>query len=338
MFREDYNRLNEQVKPSNNLIVTTIKKTEQIESNRRERKIPWRGAVIMFALIFFCLTLTIPAFADAVVQFFRPIQKSDEENGIRMEVVSAYIHENTAELYVTMQDLTDNRIDETIDLFDSYSISPSFEQMANCEFIDYDGRTHTATFLITIKGMKGEKIEGDKITFSVREFLSHKKGYQDMEIPIDFSTIKMHVATQEIVEPTGRGGAGIIRNESAEIIALKPQGNLPKSGLEEVRLTGVGYIDGKLHIQTAVTDKLTYDTHRYLYLKNQDGDIVHANENFSFMAQDEQSGRIDYQEEIFDILQSELSNYKLYGNFVISGMRTEGDWQITFPIEEFHSS
>ena len=31
MFREDYNRLNEQVKPSNNLIVTTIKKTEQID-------------------------------------------------------------------------------------------------------------------------------------------------------------------------------------------------------------------------------------------------------------------------------------------------------------------
>lgn len=39
-------------------------------------------------------------------QFFVPVQKACKDNGIRMEVVTANIHDNTAEIYITLQDLT----------------------------------------------------------------------------------------------------------------------------------------------------------------------------------------------------------------------------------------
>ena len=54
-----------------------------------------------------------------------PVQISCEDNGIRMEVEAVYVHADTAEIYLSMQDLTGERIDETVDLFDSYSIHSS---------------------------------------------------------------------------------------------------------------------------------------------------------------------------------------------------------------------
>ena len=58
-----------------------------------------------------------------------PVNESCEDNGIKMEVESIYVHENMAEIYISMQDLTGNRIDETTDLFDSYDIHTSCDQI-----------------------------------------------------------------------------------------------------------------------------------------------------------------------------------------------------------------
>ena len=53
-------------------------------------------------------------------------------------------------IYITMQDLTEDRIDGSTDLFDSYSINRPFDSSAHCERVRYDESTKTATFLITI--------------------------------------------------------------------------------------------------------------------------------------------------------------------------------------------
>jgi hypothetical protein len=39
---------------------------------------------------------------------------------------------------------------------------------------------------------------------------------------------------------------------------------------------------------------------------------------------------------VFDIPQSEISNYTLYGYFVASGMLTKGNWKVTFPLERLN--
>lgn len=43
-----------------------------------------------------------------------------------MEVVAAMSDQEMTVIYVTMQDLIDNRIDETIDLYDSYSLAGGY--------------------------------------------------------------------------------------------------------------------------------------------------------------------------------------------------------------------
>lgn len=122
-----------------------------------------------------------------------------------MEVVSAYIHGNVAEIYITMQDLTGDRIDDTIDLYDSYSINSPFDSSASCERVGYDEKTKTATFLISITECGNQKIAGDKITFSVKEFLSHKKNYSDIKIPLDLSLVTTAKDKQKVYTAGGGG-------------------------------------------------------------------------------------------------------------------------------------
>lgn len=51
----------------------------------------------------------------------------------------------------------------------------------------------------------------------------------------------------------------------------EPRGEFPVEGMA---LTGVGYVDGKLHLQTAVTDLEAYDNHSYFYLLDQEGNRI----------------------------------------------------------------
>lgn len=103
--------------------------------------------------------------------------------------------------------------------------------------------------------------------------------------------------------------------------------------VDGISLTGIGYIDGKLHIQTAVREPSDNDNHGFFYLKDGNGNRVEHIYSFSFSNQYEQPGRIDYGNYVFDIPQDEIGGYSLYGNFVTAGLKVEGNWRVTFPVE-----
>ena len=58
-----------------------------------------------------------------------------EDNGIKIEVISAYVESGEAKILISVQDLEEDRIDETTDLFDSFSINTSFDCSSSCENI-----------------------------------------------------------------------------------------------------------------------------------------------------------------------------------------------------------
>ena len=304
------------------------------------------AAAVLAAVV--CLSVGTPALAANVpavydlmylvspniAQFFMPVQKSEEDNGIKMEVVSAYIRGNTADIYITMQDLTGNRIDGTTDLNDSYSINRPFSSSASCQRVGYDKKTRTATFLISITEWGNQKITGDKITFSVKQFISDKKSYADIKIPIDLSSVKTAKSTKKIDSTGGSGKDYEKYITEGRTTALTPSQAIDGFPVEGIELTGIGYIGGKLHIQTAAYDNLDKDNHGYFYLKDTGGNIVNSDYDFHFLNQFQQPGRIDYYECVLGIPQEQLGNYALYGNFVTSGVHTEGNWRVTFPLEQ----
>lgn len=349
MFREKYRSMNEQIFPEQELLNKVINSAGGIKKGKnRANKFFLKPVITMSMLIALALTATpvlaanIPAVyrlmyfvSPTAAQFFMPVQKSCESNGVKMEVVSAYIHDDTAEIYITMQDLTGDRVDETTDLYDSYSINRPFDSAANCQFVGYDKSTKTATFLISITQWGNKKIAGDKITFSVREFISGKHTYNEIPVRVDLASIDSKPSTKK-VSMSGGGGPRYEKyfpNGGIMTEALVPSAPMDFP-VEGINFTGIGYIDDMLHIQTSVENSLTKDNHGSFFLSNGDENRIQCDYNICFSEDSNSDNRVRYDEYVFDIPKSDIVRYKLYGSFVTSGLFTTGNWQVTFPIEE----
>lgn len=297
-------------------------------------------AASLAAAILLCFTLSISALAatvdpvyqalfnisPGVAQTLKPVKLSCEDQGIRMEVLSAAIYENEAAIYISLQDLIDDRIDETTDLFDSYRINRPFASVASCSFVSFDEETGTATFLIHISQLNNEKIEGEKITFSFSELLSQKNKFDEKLSELDLSKVTTAEETQKPEAVRGGGGMGLVDYETACLVPIDGGMFSPVDG---VTITNAGFIDNKLHIQIYFEDILTYDNHGYIDLRDEAGNKA---ENYSIdFWDDEKVG--SYDEIVYNISPDDIENYQAYGYFVTCNNIIKGNWQVTFPLE-----
>ena len=356
-FKERYRSYNENIRPVPELI-SGLEEVAQEQKNAFRRRIfkTIRGiATAAAAIMCFCVVMPVLAMtvtpiyqlmyqvSPELAQFFRPVQMADEYQGIRMEVVSVYIHENEAQIYVTMQDLEGDRIDASTDLYDSYRINTPFSCVGGCSLIEYDSEAKKATFLITINQVEGQNIEGEKITFSVSEFISHKEKNEDLLIPISLSETEKQPdtmaavlrglsATEGFQVPyESKEGYEDLRNHTTRVLVPQPDnGMIPLYGIE---FTGMGYVNGMLHIQYAVPDLLLNDNHGYFFLVDESGQERHYDCAMGFWGQDEATSHISYEDCVFDLSPEELSGYTLHGYFVTTGFRMDGDWSVTFTLE-----
>ena len=317
------------------------RKIEDAKSFTAEsRRKPLRKAASVAAVILLCFTLSISALAaavdpvyqilfnisPAVAQALKPVKLSCEDQGIKMEVISVAVYENEAAIYLSLQDLADNRIDETTDLFDSYRINRPFSSVASCSLISFDEETETATLLIHISQWNNEKIEGDKITFSFTEFISQKNKFDEELSEFDLSKV---VTAEETQKPESiRGGGGMVHVDY-ETDCLVPIAGGILSPVDGVTITNAGFIDNKLHIQIYFEDILTYDNHGYIDLLDEAGNKA-ENYSISFW-DDEKIG--SYDEIVYDISPEDIENYQAYGYFVTCKNITRGNWQVTFPFK-----
>ena len=303
-----------------------------------------RRAVAAAATIMLVFTMSVPALAAAdyepaynllykvsptIAQKLKPVRMSCEDNGIKFEVISAYVEGSEAKIFISAQDIDGDKIDETTDLFDSYSINTPFDCSSSCENISYDTKTKTATFLISISQWNEQDIIGEKITFRVREMLSNKQEYDMVLSDLDMNNIS---TAPETVTPTHIfGGSGTNYSEvENNFRALKATGIL-YSPVEGVDITAMGYVDGDLHIQVRYEIVLKTDNHGYIYFQNNEGEKITCNANVEFSTDSEYQER--YVEYIYDLSDIELAEYDAYGYFVTSDTLITGNWSVTFPLE-----
>ncbi len=351
MFEKAYKDMNRRIMPDRRLIDDTLEMVSDAERSRGKRRAPSSGRAIAIAAMALCLSLVTPALAarvpatyelmyrvsPAIAQFFVPVQESCEDNGIRMSVVPTFVRDDTAKIYVTMQDLTGDRVDETTDLFDSYSLHIPFGSLSRCERVSYDPATRSVAFLITISTMHGAKIPTDgKVTFSVKEFLSRNIAIEGIMIPLDLAVAAEAETTltfslKESDMYTYVGGSSIGKREPGSYDAiLVPRDPIYPFG-NGMDVTGIGFVDGQLHVQVVTSDKLAFDTHGDLRLVDSAGSFVHYNSVY-FAADMGTADRVDYQEFIFDVGPEEIGRYKLSGNYYSNGMNTKGDWRVVFKL------
>ena len=216
MFRERYRQLFDAIKPREALLASTLRAAETRSARRPSRRL--RPALIL-AAVCLCGALSLPVMAaveplyqamyqisPGAAQFFKPVKRAHEDNGIRMEVLSASVHDKVAEIYVTLRDLTLNRVDATTDLFDSYSINTPFDCQATCRQVGFDSKSKTATFFIQITQTGNQKITGDKITFTLREFLSGKQKFSGPLGQVQLEKVPQNAAVEGAADVRGFSG------------------------------------------------------------------------------------------------------------------------------------
>lgn len=317
----------------------TVKEAK--ETSGKTIRFPFKKLAAVAAALLVCIG-SVPALAaanvapaydllynisPALAQRLKPVQESCVDQGIQMEVGAAYIHGDTAEVMICFKDLEGNRIDETVDLFDSYVIRNSSDCVCSCEFLNYEEKTGVATFLVSITQMRGKDFTGDKVTVSVSRLLTHKKTYTGTLPEIDLSTASKTPATQEGARI--RGGSNLDMAEGLSF--LVPEETPLLVPINGVSVTGIGYVNGKLHVQVSYEDIHNTDNHGYIWLLGPDQKLVSSEFNISFFDEDFCDS---YDEFVFDIPYEELSNYQIYGDFTVNGKLIEGDWQVTFPMNK----
>ncbi len=311
-------------------------------------KIKKRKSIVKITLVavitLLCVTLIVPTFATvvakpdqflyamfpAIAQKLKPVQMSCVDNGIKLEVISANVTDTEAQVYISLQDLEGDRVDATTDLFDSYHIRRPFDGSATCSMVRFDEATKTATFLIQIEWYNTRKVIGSKVTFSLKEFLSHKQEYEGFLDGIDLSQVK--AAQETITDVSIRGGSYLDENQTLldeTSLYLKPvEGGITESPVEGVEITGIGYINGKLHIQTYYENIVDYDNHGWISIVNENNKD-YGEQSVAFWDETETGS---YEEEVFDISPEELSQSRLYCSFVTTDRITRGDWEVTFEL------
>lgn len=101
-----------------------------------------------------------------------------------------------------MVTLSGGSVDETTDLFDSWSFHLPFDQTGRCERVGWDEETGTVTFLCTTQTLDGSPIpQGGKMTFSVRQLLTGKEKLEDAAVELDLGSFTAEAETAVI-----RGG------------------------------------------------------------------------------------------------------------------------------------
>jgi RNA polymerase sigma factor (sigma-70 family) len=78
-------------------------------------------------------------------------------------------------------------------------------------------------------------------------------------------------------------------------------------------------------------EDILHDNHGYVYLLDEDENMVLPNCNIAFW---DEERRGSYEEYILDISADELSEYAIYGHFFTCQNLVKGDWEVKFTIEQ----
>ncbi len=264
-------------------------------------------------------------------QALKPVEMVCEDQGIRMEVLSAGVSGQETLVTLTMRDLTGDRLDESVDLFDSAQLQLPYDGSGTCVLTGYDAESRTASFAVYMAfDMEKPPASGSKATFSVNRILTGKK-----ESTVDLTALLPEQIEQGQMIPApplrGAGGsAGLTMDRAQTVKVLDPANSLEIPVVDGVTLTGVGFDEDGLHVQLRYSDILHTDNHGFLTLTDREGQPIDGPEvmSVSWFGNNGDS----WCETLFSIQPEQLEQLTLTGVFVTCDPALEGNWSVTFPL------
>lgn len=359
---------------------------EAVAETAKRKRISKKAMISLVAAIIILLALGVTSFARAydpvlddilytvfpdIAANLEPVNISDENNGIKMEVISAEKEGKRAYIYISMEDLEGNRIDETIDLYDSVMLDLPFGFMGNCDKIGFDEETGKATFLITIDRRNGIPMPKGKVTFSVGCFLSGRTEPEGFIDEIDLAKAELEpefeVETQRYRKLKDKYELGSLQNKvywfayeriprviqnilnlnenyfEFEVYDEETEKYLAGSGKTfytsktGAEFVGMGFIDDELHIKVYYGNRHYSDHIGFLTIFDENGNEIHASNmkyirNFGEVEPNLIAPKETWVDYTFDISPDKIESCRLYARYWKYQNYVDGDWEVTFRI------
>ncbi|MBB4822982.1 hypothetical protein HNO89_000200 [Sporosarcina luteola] len=307
----------------------------QVKKNRKNRWIyPAAASVFLASSISVGATMNeginnlVSIVSPELAILLQPINRIAEDEGVKMEVIAAMQDEDMAVIYVTMQGIDGNPIDETLDVYDfSISKGRSFTNQT----VHYDKETNTAT--VRFLSFGGDS--ANKLKLNIRTLLTNKEIFEDVAIPVDLTEIPQQQVV-ELPEDTIRGaggpGGGI---DTPNMVLAAGNLNIQTPYYDKMKITNVGIQDDRLYIQTEWTANDAID-HAQFFLVNAKGEKIKSTKGISY-GRDETGAPVynyNYEEIIFDVKDLNLADYQLQSKIYSYGDQVNGKWEATFKLNE----
>ncbi|MDE5866045.1 MAG: hypothetical protein K2H31_05540 [Lachnospiraceae bacterium] len=357
-FKISYQKAYEHILPKPDYLENIIDKVD--EQKRKQRSISFlilRPAAAICAVVLLLSVTVLPVaarnfpqvyniidkYAPALADFVLPVQTSDTSNGITMQVEAIDIKDNTAEVIVSFYDADGSDKDlikGSIDLYDSYylqSYGASYEA-GGCEFLEYDELEDKAYFKISL--FTDGSYRSEKVRFGVHQILTNKSREKQW-IELD------NIIKNPKMKSVSYGGGG---NQDSELYnqyfgdsvndSSQPGGlvmdivEVDESMIEALTVTGVGYSDGVLRIQTCRGNFSDADRHMRSFLIDSMGNERDCDLLLGW--QEEINGEsVSFDEHLFIVDESELNKIQIYGIFHTTENGVKGNWEVTFELKPF---
>lgn len=341
--------------------------TSKIEQNMTANKSPsFKRHLVTVTAVLLLMTFTVVAAAATISGFkylltiigeenaalITPVEISDEDQGIRMEVVAAGRFDNMLKVYVTFQDLIGERLGDDAKPREYNLTGIGKEKIGGMSSIgwklmDYDEKNNKATMLFELAG--SSKLEGEDLTLKINKILYNTRKVWDYKVEKNISEVERNPAVyfadvKHLL--SGSLGRRYIYGFEAdkifggldEIPVLREQKEaivFPQT--DTFKISAIGIIDGRLHIQVWKDKNADESSYVHVSLRNAAGEYKNEDSYFSFDIEDGAvTGETDnpaYGEYVFDIDENKLGEYELRA-FISESDVINGNWEIKFNSED----
>jgi hypothetical protein len=272
---------------------------------------------------------------------------SSVSDGVELTLTSAVADEKYLYAFITLKDTEGDRLDANLawDIINGKNrkLFGGNVYAAGLDVLDYDAAEKAVTAVIRLEGDKGFSA-GDRIELGISDISSGFRTFEAEE-DIDLRALAGAVpGTLAYADEIGGYGSGIYseysRMTARDFKALRflERDTLNIAiggGMDWGVLTGVGYIDGKLHIQYRRTDSYRSYYEGDLILCTAEGNRVPEAYNVTFDAKGGVTGV--YIERVYDIAPDALDGCRIVSNNTFSNPPV-GDWKLAFTVESIMES
>ncbi|QTE70044.1 hypothetical protein JRC49_09515 [Clostridiales bacterium FE2011] len=269
-----------------------------------------------------------PEIADQL----KPINLSSEKDGIRLELISGAVKGDETWAVYSLQDVEGRYPEAVINGYADFDYMMGSVYTGESPLLYADEKEHKYYYCVRAQYEQPVDTNDRMVTFSMPFYEAECSAKLDMlELLKEHGTTGEGILSPEL-EPVYTA-EGEVPRESKKVLDYTKPLDIPV--LDNVKLTGIGWIDGSLHIQFHNPDAHGIgDRASNNWVVSMDYDSDYWTEDlFDGASWDENGdGASDWQEEILNCTPETLEKLKPVVNMTVTDNIVDGDWEIRFPL------